>query len=128
MPLELERVPVGPNYKTWNQFQVNTSGQFGNRADAARAWEIYKEANGIQGSPGRSQAERSRFLREFDSSGKAPSWMNQWLGKGKVPPGYEVDHKIPLSVGGADKPFNMRLLDADMHTIHHRYYRPWDWE
>ena len=28
--------------------------------------------------------------------------MNQWLSEGKVPPGYEVDHIVPLSVGGED--------------------------
>jgi hypothetical protein len=61
-------------------------------------------------------------------SGKAPSWMNQWLREGKVPPGYEVDHITPLSIGGADAPWNMRLLDKDFHSLHHSpgFYRPWE--
>ncbi len=37
----------GPTYKTWNQFQSGTAGQFASRAEAASAWRIYKEANGI---------------------------------------------------------------------------------
>jgi len=53
--------------------------------------------------------------------------MKQWLQEGRVPPGYEVDHIKPLSVGGADTPASMRLQGADLHDIHHRYYRPWEW-
>jgi hypothetical protein len=119
---------AGPRYKTWNQFQTGTVQQFANRAEAAKAWEIYKDANGIVGSPNRSQAERAKFLKQLADNDRTPRWMNQWLKKGKVPPGYEVDHIKPLSVGGPDKPFNMRLLDGDLHDIHHRYYRPWQWE
>jgi hypothetical protein len=128
LPFELERIGSAPLYKTWNQFQASTPGQFANRTDAARAWDIYKEANGISGPPTRSQAEKAKFLRELGNGGKAPRWMNQWLEKGRVPPGHEVDHIKPLSIGGADKPFNMRLLDGDLHDIHHRYYRPWELE
>ncbi len=51
--------------------------------------------------------------------------MNQWLLKGKVPPGVQVDHKIPLSIGGKDLPSNMRLLDIATHKLHHRFYQPW---
>ncbi|EDS4738620.1 HNH endonuclease [Salmonella enterica subsp. enterica serovar Oranienburg] len=71
-------------------------------------------------------AERSRFLKQLAESGKTPRWMNQWLLKGKVPPGYHVDHIIPISIGGADAPSNMRLIDIMTHTTHHKYYRPWE--
>ena len=33
----------------------------------------------------------------------------------RVPPGYQVDHIIPLAQGGADKPYNMRLLTTAEH-------------
>jgi len=41
-------------------------------------------------------------------SGKAPSWMHQWLQQAKVPLRYHVHHMKPLPIGGADKPANMR--------------------
>jgi len=52
--------------------------------------------------------------------------MKQWLRKGKTPPGYEVDHIKPLSIGGADDASNMRLQGADLHKTHHKWYRPWE--
>lgn len=33
----------------------------------------------------------------------------------KAPRGYEVDHIVPLSVGGRDKPSNMQLLTKKAH-------------
>jgi hypothetical protein len=115
-----------PMYRTWNQFQSGTAGQFSSRSAAAAAWTAYKSANGVAAGTKRCVAARSEFLRGMAVGGKAPSWMNQWLQKGKVPPGYHVDHIKPLSIGGADAPSNMRLLDIDMHTTHHRFYRPWE--
>jgi RHS repeat-associated protein len=111
---------------TWNQFQKATVGQFSSRAEAGAAWSLYKNANGIVTGAARSQAQKSSFLIQAAESRMYPKWMNQWLRNGKVPPGYHVDHKIPLSIGGADVPANMRLLDIDFHiNIHHKYYRPW---
>ena len=65
------------------------------------------------------------YLKNLMEDGKNPKWMNQWFEKGKVPPGYHVDHIKPLSVGGKDLPENMRLLDIDGHKTHHKFYRPW---
>jgi hypothetical protein len=73
----------------------------------------------------RSMSQRAAYLKQLGASGKSPSWMNQWLLKGKVPPGYHVDHKIPLSIGGRDIPANMRLNLIKNHRLHHKYYRPW---
>jgi hypothetical protein len=115
-----------PAFRTWNEFQAGTTGQFASRAEAGAAWGAYKEANGIVSGVTRSTAARSEFLTGMAESGRAPSWMNQWLQQGKVPPGYHVDHIKPLSIGGADSPANMRLLGIDMHKMHHRYYRPWE--
>jgi hypothetical protein len=50
--------------------------------------------------------------------------MNQWLRRGKVPPGYNVDHLRALFGGGLDIPSNMRLKDISTHITRHRYYRP----
>jgi len=77
------------------------------RAEAAAAWAVYKDASGIVSGATRSTAARSGFLRSLAESGKSPSWMNQCLQQGKVPPGYHVDHIKPLSIGGSDTPSNM---------------------
>ena len=118
-------VSLPSNIRTWNEFQAATKGKFVSRADAARGWELYKQANNIQTGTQRSQAAKSFFLKQLGASGKAPKWMNQWLSNGKVPPGYQVDHIKPLSIGGADSPLNMRLLDTQMHKVHHKFYAPW---
>jgi RHS repeat-associated protein len=116
----------GPQYKTWNQFQAGTKGQFKSRADAGMAWRAYKQAHGIQTGTARSIAQRTKFLKNLADDYRTPSWMKQWLNKGKLPPGYEVDHVVPLSVGGDDIPANMRLQGIDLHKTHHKYYRPWE--
>jgi hypothetical protein len=113
-------------YRTWNEFQTGTKGQFASRAEASTAWTAYKQTNGIVTGTVRSSAAKARFLKTVSASGSAPKWMNQWLRRGKVPPGHHVDHIKPLSIGGADTPANMRLLDIDLHTTHHRFYRPWE--
>ena len=38
-------------------------------------------------------------------------------GYDKVPAGYQVDHKVPLSQGGIDKPENMQLISTEEHKI-----------
>lgn len=80
---------------------------------------------GIKGTSLRSAYQKSIYLRELAESGKLPKWMNQWLKNGKVPPGYQVDHKLPLSVGGKDIPSNMRLNQTLNHWMHHIFYHPW---
>ncbi|MBP9825305.1 MAG: hypothetical protein KBF21_13860 [Thermoanaerobaculia bacterium] len=115
---------TGPS--TWNEFQAATQGQFATRAEAGRAWSAYKEANGIVTGTTRSMAVRSEYLRSLADHPNTASWMKPWLREGRVPPGYEVDHIKPLSIGGPDTPANMRLQGADLHDIHHRYYRPWE--
>lgn len=111
---------------SWNEFQSANAGKYDN-AGMSNAWKQYKDANGIVSGTPRSQTAKSNYLKELGQSGKAPKWMNQWLSKGKVPPGYAVDHKIPLSIGGEDIPSNMRLVDEAFHKLHHSkgFYRPW---
>lgn len=49
----------------------------------------------------RSSAVRSEFLSQRGYSG--------------TPAGYEVDHIVPLSHGGADATYNMQLLPTSLH-------------
>jgi 5-methylcytosine-specific restriction endonuclease McrA len=49
----------------------------------------------------RSETEKKKFLKG--------------LGYKRVPPGYEVDHIVPLSKGGADKSYNMQLIPKSVH-------------
>lgn len=116
----------GPQFKTWNQFQAGTKGQFASRAEAGAAWNVYKQANSINTGTIRSMAARGQYLKSLADDYRTPSWMKPWLEKGRVPPGYDVDHIKPLSIGGADTPANMRLQGADLHDIHHKFYRPWE--
>ncbi len=74
----------------------------------------------------RSAAPKKAFLRSAANDPRTPKWMKPWLQRGKVPPGYEVDHPQPLSTGGPDTPGNMRLQGTDLHRLHHRFYRPWE--
>jgi len=73
----------------------------------------------------RSQSARARFLKNLAADIKTPSWMKQWLKQGLVPPGYNVDHIVPLSIGGADTPGNMRLVLKADHVLWHSFYHPW---
>lgn len=49
----------------------------------------------------RSSAAKTEFLKS--------------RGYDKVPNGYQVDHNVPLSEGGADKSYNMQLISTDQH-------------
>ena len=123
-----EATQAAPAFKTWNQFQAGTAGQFASRTEAAQAWSAYKDANGIVTGLSRSMAARSDYLKSLTDDWRTPSWQKQWLSQGQVPPGYQVDHITPLSIGGPDTPANMRLQGEDIHAIHHSTgrYRPWE--
>ncbi|MCL4207973.1 MAG: hypothetical protein KJ000_36260 [Pirellulaceae bacterium] len=116
----------GTVIQTWNQFQSATAGQFGSRGETAAAWNAYKQANGLVVGTTRSAAARSDFLKRLADNSDTPRWMKQWLVQGKTPPGYDVDHIVPRSVGGLDEAANMRLQARDLHRLHHQFYRPWE--
>ncbi|MGD9791303.1 MAG: HNH endonuclease signature motif containing protein [Phycisphaerales bacterium] len=118
-----------PPIKSWNEFQRATRGQFGSRAEAGAAWRAYREANGLANKAvSRSSSARRNYLKSLADHPNTPAWQRQWLRQGKSPPGYEVDHIRPLSIGGPDTPANMRLQLKSLHDLHHSkgLYRPWE--
>jgi RHS repeat-associated protein len=116
--------PVKNVPKTWNDFQSATKGQYASRAEAAQTWKLHKAEHGIITGTSRSTAQKKAFLKQLKESGKVPKWMNQWLNRGNVPPGYNIDHIIPLFRGDPDVPGNMRLKLIADHTNRHRLLRP----
>ncbi len=59
----------------------------------------------------RSSAVRSEFLRQ--------------QGYSSTPAGYQVDHVVPLSRGGADATYNMQLLPTSVHKAKTARERSW---
>ena len=64
---------------------------------------VYGETYKTTGQPKveRSYSARQEFLKN--------------KGYTKVPTGYQVDHKVPLSQGGRDVPSNMQLITIEQH-------------
>lgn len=84
---------------------------------------VYGEYYSTTGQPKvvRSYANKKAFLRS--------------RGYSDTPPGYEIDHIIPLSQGGSDAPYNMQLLTVRQHkaktaresayrSTNYYYYKP----
>lgn len=65
----------------------------------------YRQNNIKRNSNGR--IARSSYQRQKFLSSK---------GIQKLPKNFEVDHKIPLSLGGADRPHNMQILSKKAHA------------
>lgn len=70
------------------------------------SYKTYSSWSGVYKSTGlpkvnRSESARHQYLKN--------------IGYDKVPAGYEVDHVVPLSRGGADEPYNMQLLPESVH-------------
>lgn len=59
----------------------------------------------------RSSSVRSEFLSQ--------------RGYSSTPAGYEVDHVVPLSRGGADATYNMQLLPTSLHRAKTAQERSW---
>ena len=113
--------------QTPNEFATFTAGRYtgaGHQAARGAAWRGYARQQGIVSGIHRSIAQRTAFLKQLHPSGLAPRWMNQYLPKGRVPPGYHVDHIRALFDGGLDVPENMALKLISQHIIRHRWYRP----
>jgi len=54
-------------------------------------------------------------LPKVKRNGSAKKQFLRSKGYKNVPPGYEVDHIIPLSKGGRDEPSNMQLIPKIVH-------------
>jgi hypothetical protein len=52
---------------------------------------------------------------EVDRSSSAKNRFLKSQGYTKIPHGYQIDHKVPLSEGGADVPSNMQLITVEEH-------------
>lgn len=60
---------------------------------------------------------------KVDRSSSAKKEFLKNKGYTKIPSGYQIDHIIPLSEGGADVPSNMQLISIELHkkkTAHER--------
>ena len=88
-------------------------------------WAGIGKAGDLMQMAKRSQAAKRKFLRDLASDPNTPSWQREWVRQGRNPPGYDVDHRNPLSTNGPDDPSNMRLVLRADHRIHHKFYRPW---
>jgi hypothetical protein len=89
-----------PSYPTTSRSHSSGSSKaYSSGGTRYRTGETYKTT----GKPKveRSMTAKKKFLKS--------------LGYKRVPPGYEVDHVIPLSEGGPDTPSNMQLIPKSVH-------------
>jgi 5-methylcytosine-specific restriction endonuclease McrA len=70
-----------------------------------------KSSSSITYHPSVNRDSKGRIIR----SEAAKEAFLKSRGLKRVPPGYEVDHKIPLWAGGSDTPGNMQLLTKEQH-------------
>lgn len=61
------------------------------------------------------ESSKSTGLPKVERSSSAKKEFLKSQGYKNPPAGYEVDHIVPLSKGGADKPYNMQLLPKEVH-------------
>jgi 5-methylcytosine-specific restriction endonuclease McrA len=61
------------------------------------------------------ESYKSSGLPKVERSSSAKKEFLKQHGYQKVPQGYQVDHIVPLSKGGADQPSNMQLLPTEIH-------------
>ena len=61
------------------------------------------------------QSYKSTGLPKVERSESAKKDFLKSQGFKTLPRGSEVDHVVPLSKGGADKPYNMQLLPKEVH-------------
>jgi hypothetical protein len=71
------------------------------------------ESNGTTYIQGESYTSTGKPKVERSSS--ARNTFLKTRGLENVPPGYQVDHIVPLSEGGLDTPSNMQLISTEQH-------------
>jgi hypothetical protein len=62
-----------------------------------------------------NESYKTTGLPKVERSRSAKNEFLENQGYKRTPLGYEVDHIIPLSKGGVDKPYNMQLLPKEVH-------------
>jgi len=78
----------------------------------AQTKQTYK-ANGTTYVSGQTYKSTGAPKVERSSSARQEYLKSQ--GYNKVPAGYQVDHVVPLSKGGADQPYNMQIISTEQH-------------
>jgi len=104
-------------------FPTNAFSKGGGRSRHSSSLKSYKAPKSHVGSsytkprssinyhPSVKRDSKGRIIR----SPEAKQAFLKSRGLKKVPPGYQVDHKIPLWAGGSDTPSNMQLLTNAQH-------------
>ena len=87
-----------------NSFYPDWQNSSSNQTSKVGETEYY--LNDFYSTTGLPKVKRSMAARK--------EFLERWNYK-EVPKGYEVDHIIPLSEGGADEYWNMQLLTVDEH-------------
>lgn len=122
--IDLPELPDGYHYRrVGDQVQVARNPGRAADLDPMHLDDTGKLKLGPRPGASRSLATRTAFLKQLDLS-KYPKWMHPYLKKGKVPPGFEVDHVKALFDDGTDVIENMRLRPIDLHRTRHKFYRP----
>jgi len=73
----------------------------GYKSSGSRTYKTHTSSKSTKSSHKRSSTAKKQFLKS--------------KGLEKVPPGYEVDHVVPLDAGGKDEPSNMQLIPKSTH-------------
>jgi hypothetical protein len=93
------------------------SYQYGSSKSSYKSPSIFKpptyDVGGTKYKLGESYKSTGMPKVERSSSAKKEFLKSQ--GYKTIPHGYEVDHIVPLSKGGSDKPSNMQLLPKEVH-------------
>ena len=109
------------------QAQKQSAGWFGSSRSGCSGAILssppstYKEGSTTYVS---GQYYQSGFPKVERSSAVRSEFLSQ-RGYSSTPAGYQVDHVVPLSRGGADATYNMQLLPTSMHRAKTAQERSW---
>ena len=102
-------------------YKANKSNHFrpsnGSKTLKPRKFSTYPKSTYKIGETKYKYNERYKTsgLPKVERNGSAKKQFLKSKGYNRVPPGYEVDHIVPLSKGGRDEPSNMQLIPKSVH-------------
>ena len=97
---------------SYSQTNTNKSGT----AKTYSSTQTKKQTNNVKGTKYISgQTYKTTGEPKVKRSESAKKEFLKSKGYTKIPKGYQIDHKIPLSQGGKDVPSNMQLLSVSEH-------------